>query len=209
MRSDARRSGSARRDRAGAAKSKRRPAGPRRGRWPLTSPLSSPCRWCRRRPMSDSVCAGSRAPLASCGYARGPASCYRGPAAPVAGAPQTRSLAGTTVSPQEETSSAVSRAAASASAAAKPRCRSTVASVCLSSLRGTTRSSMPCASRNSLRWKPLGQPLANGLLDHPRPGEADQRMRLGDVQIPEHRERCRHSTRCRVCKHGEKWQRRR
>ena len=34
----------------------------------------------------------------------------------------------------------------------------------------------------------VGQLLADGLLDHARAGEADQRLRLGDVQVAEHRE---------------------
>src|SRR6185312_17514966 len=29
----------------------------------------------------------------------------------------------------------------------------------------------------------FGQGLAHGLLDHPRPGEADQRLRLADVDV--------------------------
>ena len=36
--------------------------------------------------------------------------------------------------------------------------------------------------------KALGQLLTDRLLDDARPGEADQRLRFGDVQIAEHRE---------------------
>ena len=36
------------------------------------------------------------------------------------------------------------------------------------------RSTIPCASRNSLRWKPSRQLLADGALDDARPGEADE-----------------------------------
>ena len=34
----------------------------------------------------------------------------------------------------------------------------------------------------------VGQLLADGLLDDARTGEADQRLRLGDVQVAQHRE---------------------
>src|SRR5436190_7551965 len=37
--------------------------------------------------------------------------------------------------------------------------------------------------------KALRQALPDGLLDHPRTGEADQRAGLGDVEIAEHGER--------------------
>ena len=50
---------------------------------------------------------------------------------------------------------------------------------------------MPCSSRNSERWKPVGQLLADRLLDHARAGEPDQRLGLGDVEVAEHREATR------------------
>ena len=46
--------------------------------------------------------------------------------------------------------------------------------------------------------EPLGQRLADGLLDDARAGEADQRLRLGDVQVAEHREAGRHAAGRRV-----------
>src|SRR5690606_16338890 len=46
--------------------------------------------------------------------------------------------------------------------------------------------------------KALGQLLTDGLLDHPRPREADQRARLGDDQITEEREAGRDATGGRV-----------
>ena len=46
--------------------------------------------------------------------------------------------------------------------------------------------------------KSLGQLLANRLLDDARAGEANQRSRLRDVQIAEHREARRHASRGRV-----------
>ena len=61
------------------------------------------------------------------------------------------------------------------------------ASFSFSSPRGTTMSIMPCSSRYSARWKPFGQLLADGLLDHPLAGKADQRAGLGDLDVAEHR----------------------
>jgi hypothetical protein len=42
------------------------------------------------------------------------------------------------------------------------------------------------------------QLFAHGLLDHARAGEADQRLRLGDVDVAQHRERGRHAAGGRV-----------
>ena len=56
-----------------------------------------------------------------------------------------------------------------------------------SSWRCTTMSTMPWSRRYSALWKPVGQLLADGLLDHARAGEADQRAGLGDVHVAEHR----------------------
>src|SRR5712692_993932 len=47
------------------------------------------------------------------------------------------------------------------------------------------------------------QLLADGLLDHPRPGESDQRARLGDIQVPQHREARRYAARGRIGQHAE------
>ena len=52
----------------------------------------------------------------------------------------------------------------------------------------------------------LGQRLAHRLLDHARTGEADQRARLGDVQIAEHRQARRHAARGRVGHHRDERQ---
>ena len=57
-----------------------------------------------------------------------------------------------------------------------------------SSRRSTTMSSMPCSSRNSARWKPSGSFWRIVCSMTRGPGEADERPRLGDVQVAEHRE---------------------
>ena len=44
----------------------------------------------------------------------------------------------------------------------------------------------------------VGQLLADGLLDDARPGEADQRLRLGDVEVAQHREARRHAAGRRI-----------
>ena len=46
--------------------------------------------------------------------------------------------------------------------------------------------------------EPFGQLLADGLLDHARTGETDERARLGDVQVAEHREARGHAARRRI-----------
>ena len=46
--------------------------------------------------------------------------------------------------------------------------------------------------------KTLGQRLAHRLLDDARTGEADERARLGEVQVPEHRKTRRHAARGRI-----------
>ena len=61
------------------------------------------------------------------------------------------------------------------------------ASVARSSWRCTTMSTMPWSRRYSALLKSLRQLLADGLLDHARAGEADQRARLGDVHVAQHR----------------------
>ncbi len=38
--------------------------------------------------------------------------------------------------------------------------------------------------------KSFGQRLAHGLLDDARPGEADERTRLGQIQISQHGQAC-------------------
>ena len=49
----------------------------------------------------------------------------------------------------------------------------------------------------------LRQRLADGLLDHPRSGEADQRAGLGDVDVAEHREAGGHAAGGRVGQHRD------
>ena len=49
----------------------------------------------------------------------------------------------------------------------------------------------------------LGQALADGLLDDPRAGEADQRLGLGDVEVAEHGEAGRDPARGRVGEDGD------
>src|SRR6185295_17443223 len=51
--------------------------------------------------------------------------------------------------------------------------------------------------------EPFGQALADRLLDHPRSGETDQGARLGDVQVPEHREGGRDAAGRRIGQHGD------
>src|SRR5689334_8604728 len=40
--------------------------------------------------------------------------------------------------------------------------------------------------------KTVWQLLADRLLDHARPGKSNQRLRFGDVDVPQHRKACRH-----------------
>jgi hypothetical protein len=54
-------------------------------------------------------------------------------------------------------------------------------------------SSMPCSSRNSLRWNPSGSFWRIVCSMTRGPGEPDERLRLGDVQVAEHREARRHA----------------
>ena len=49
----------------------------------------------------------------------------------------------------------------------------------------------------------LGQLLADGLLDDARPGEADERLRLGEDDVAQHGERRRHAARRRVQQHRD------
>ena len=53
--------------------------------------------------------------------------------------------------------------------------------------RRTIMSIAPFSIRNSLRWKPGGS-FSHGLLDDARAGKADQRFRLGDVDVAQHRQ---------------------
>ena len=64
------------------------------------------------------------------------------------------------------------------------------------------RSTIPCSSRNSLRWKPSGQLLADGALDDARAGEADERLGLGDVHVAEEREARRDAAGRRMEQHA-------
>ena len=52
----------------------------------------------------------------------------------------------------------------------------------------------------------FGQRLAHRLLDDARPGETDQRARLRDVEIAEHRETRRHAAGGRIGHHGDERQ---
>ena len=47
---------------------------------------------------------------------------------------------------------------------------------------------MPCSEQIFGALEAFGQLLADGLFDHPRAGEADQRPGLGDVDVAEHGE---------------------
>ena len=49
----------------------------------------------------------------------------------------------------------------------------------------------------------LGQRLPDGLLDHPRAGKADERLRLGDVEVAQHREARRHAAGRRIGEQGD------
>ena len=71
------------------------------------------------------------------------------------------------------------------------------------SLRWTTASSMPCSSRNSRALEAFGQLLPDGLLDDARAGEADERARLGDVQVAQHREAGGDAAGGRIGEHGD------
>src|SRR5438552_2585156 len=51
--------------------------------------------------------------------------------------------------------------------------------------------------------EPFGQGLADRLGDHARPGEADQRARLGEDDVAEHREARRDATRRRIGQHRD------
>ncbi len=64
-----------------------------------------------------------------------------------------------------------------------------------SSRRSTMASMKPFSSRNSLRWKPSGQLLADGLFDHARPRKPNQRPRFRDVQVAQHRKARGHASR--------------
>jgi len=49
----------------------------------------------------------------------------------------------------------------------------------------------------------LGQLLAHGVLDHPRPGKADQRLRLGDHHVAQEREARGHTAHRRIGQHAD------
>ena len=51
--------------------------------------------------------------------------------------------------------------------------------------------------------KSVRQLLPDGLLDHARPGKSDQRARLGDVQVAQHRETRRHAAGGGVRQHAD------
>ncbi len=63
------------------------------------------------------------------------------------------------------------------------------ASVARSSARGTTMIDHAVLQEIFGALEPLGQLLADRLLDDPRAGEADDRARLGDGDVAQHRER--------------------
>src|SRR5881396_746142 len=51
--------------------------------------------------------------------------------------------------------------------------------------------------------EPFGKGVANRLLDYPRTGETDQRARLGDVEVTEHRQRGCHASGGRIGEDGD------
>ncbi len=51
--------------------------------------------------------------------------------------------------------------------------------------------------------KPFGKRLAHGLLNDTRPSETNERTRLSEVQIPEHREDGGNAAGSRICHHGD------
>ena len=51
--------------------------------------------------------------------------------------------------------------------------------------------------------EPFGQFLADGLFDHPLPGEPDQRAGFGQLDVAEHRVARRHTARRRVGQHDD------
>ena len=91
-------------------------------------------------------------------------------------------------------------AAAPDSAPMKRRARATVA---FRSRRSTTRSSMPCSARNSLRWNPSGSFWRMVCSMTRGPGEADERLGLGDVHVAQHREAGGHAAGGRVGQDGD------
>src|SRR5436309_4411791 len=44
--------------------------------------------------------------------------------------------------------------------------------------------------------------LTNGLLNHPRPGKANERARFGNVEVAKHGEGCGHATSSRIGENG-------
>ena len=62
---------------------------------------------------------------------------------------------------------------------------------------------MPLLEQELAALESFGQLLADRLLDDARAGEADQRLRLGDVEIAEHREARRHAAGRRIGEHGD------
>ena len=132
--------GSARDSRRGGARCRARRGGPRPGGSPPASRRPSPCRWCRRR----GRCGSARSGLAERGEQRLDAlepGAHPGPL-PAAQARGCRATA----------SRYVMRAARRGSAKKARRRRR----MSRSSRRSTTRSTRPCSSRNSERWKPSG-----------------------------------------------------
>src|SRR5580704_6949664 len=51
--------------------------------------------------------------------------------------------------------------------------------------------------------EPLGELLPDGLLDHARPGEADQRAGLGNIQVAQHGEARGYAAGGRVREHAD------
>ena len=64
--------------------------------------------------------------------------------------------------------------------------------------RATTRSMKPWLNRNSARWKPAGSSWRDRAGRHARAGEADERVRLGDVDVADRGERREHAAGRRV-----------
>ena len=160
---------------------------------------ASPCRWCRRH---GSPAAGARSGWPSAASSRSmrperqvdqlrmqrvqpledrltsPRRCIAPVSAPfrpcgassVSGRAAHRRRRARGADPVRRSRSRISRPGSRAARRAAPPCR-------------------PCRAPAGIRRAgSLGQLLADGLLDHPRAGEADQRAGLGDVDVAQHGE---------------------
>ena len=131
----------------------------------------SPCRWCRRR--------GARGSRARGGSSAASASCIRSRPSRIVGG--RRALRRSRAPP----------AASAARHSSSPSGPSSWPSFARSSLRGTMASIIPCSSRNSERWKPSGSFWRMVCSMTRGPGEADERLRLGEDDVAQPGERGR------------------